>query len=166
MLGLTAEIPDPRTKSPKTIFIRDSDVAIHQVVGILFHSDVTVGPGADEAVLVEDSKRLASVEVTFRVTEDSAVPLALKGQIVLGGARIELDKLSSHEGALVALSLDDGSSIFKRVGETLPGELSHVRQFESIGGLGSSQVLSVGKGQAGLRRVEGARLIVGVLYHG
>jgi hypothetical protein len=166
MLGLTAETPDPRTKSPKTILIRESDVAIHQVVGILFQSDVTVAPGADEAVLVEDTKRFASVEVTFRVTEDSAVPLALKGQIVLGGAKIELDKLGSHEDALVALSLDDGSSIFKRVGKALPGDLSHVRQFESIGGLGSSQVLSVGKAQAGLRRLEGARVIVGVLYHG
>ena len=64
------------------------------------------------------------------------------------------------------LALDDGSSIFKRVGAALPSELSHLRQFESIGGLGSSQILSVGKPHPGFRSVTSARLIVGVLYHG
>jgi len=77
-----------------------------------------------------------------------------------------MDTLGQKKDALVALTLDDGSSIFKRVGEALPGEMSHLRQFESIGGMGSSQVLSIGKAHPGFRRVENARLIIGVLYHG
>jgi hypothetical protein len=74
--------------------------------------------------------------------------------------------LGQHEGALVALTLDDGSSIFKRVGDALPAEVSYLRQFESIGGLGSSHVLSVGKPHKGFREVTNARAIIGVLYHG
>ncbi len=166
IIGLTAEVPDPRNKTPKTILLPEANVAIHQVVGIIFESDVKVGPGVEEAVQVDDSGLLAGVEVAFRVAEDSAVPLALKGQIVLGGARIELQALGQKQDSLVALTLDDGSSIFKRVGQALPGEMNHLRQFESIGGLGSSQVLSVGKMQSGFRHVENARLIIGVLYHG
>src|ERR1700689_1504056 len=63
---------------------------------------------------------------------------------------------TSLEEALVALTLDDGSSIFKRVGAALPGGLAHLRQFESIGGLGSSQVLAIGKAQAGIMGVRSA----------
>ena len=48
----------------------------------------------------------------------------------------------------------------------LPSELAHLRQFESIGGLGSSQILSVGKTHKGFRSVTNARVIIGVLYHG
>jgi hypothetical protein len=106
------------------------------------------------------------VELAFRVIDQSAVPLALAKQVVLGGARIELSELGRHEGALAALTLNDGSSIFKRVGAPLPGDLSHLRQFESVGGLGSSQVLGIGKSAPGFRRVIAARLILGVLYHG
>jgi hypothetical protein len=86
--------------------------------------------------------------------------------VVLGGHRIELDKLGQYKDALVALTLEDGSSIFKRVGTALPGELAHLRQFESIGGLGSSQVLSIGKLHQGIHSVTNARVIIGVLYHG
>ena len=95
----------------------------------------------------------------------SAVPLALEKQVVLGGPAIDLAELSQYEDRLVALSLDDGSSLFKRVGRTLPGELSFLRQFESIGGLGSSQILSIGNPYQGLRAVHHARVIFGILYH-
>jgi hypothetical protein len=136
------------------------------VIGIIFDHDLSAEQGRDEAVLVDASRILSRVETAFRVVDESAVPLALENQVVLGGRRIELNELGRHEDALVALSLDDGSSIFKRVGAALPGELAHLRQFESIGGLGSSQILSVGKPHAGLASVTNARLIIGVLYHG
>jgi hypothetical protein len=166
VIGLTAEVPDPRTRTPKTIFLSETEVAIHQVVGIIFDHSVTVTHGQDEAVPVDLGDVLKHIEIAFRVVDDSAVPLALEKQVVLGGARIELDELGRHKDALVALTLDDGSSIFKRVGAALPSELAHLRQFESIGGLGSSQVLSVGKPHKGFRRVTNARAIIGVLYHG
>jgi energy-coupling factor transporter ATP-binding protein EcfA2 len=165
-IGLTAEVPDPRTRTPKTIFLPETEVAIHQVVGIIFDHSVTVPQGRDEAVQIDAGDVLKRIEIAFRVVDDSAVPLALEKQVVLGGRRIELEELGRHKDALVALTLDDGSSVFKRVGAMLPGELAHLRQFESIGGLGSSQVLSVGKQHKGFRSVMNARAIIGVLYHG
>ena len=149
IIGLTAEVPDPRRRTPKTIMLREGEGDIHQVVGIILGHSVQVEQGQDEAVLVDAAGALKRIELAFRVIDDSAVPLALEGQVVLGGGCIELDRLGGHKDALVALTLDGGSSIFKRVGAALPGELAHLWQFESIGGLGSSQVLSVGKPHKG-----------------
>ena len=166
IIGLTAEVPDPRTRTPKTIILSETEVTIHQVVGIIFDHSVRVAQGQDEAVLVDVGDVLKRIVIAFRVVDDSAVPLALEKQVVLGGRRIELDELGRHKDALVALTLDDGSSIFNRVGAALPSDLAHLRQFESIGGLGSSQVLSIGKPHKGFRSVTHARAIIGVLYHG
>src|ERR1700679_286709 len=79
------------------------------------------------------------VEIAYRVVDDSAIPLALPKQVVLGGRCLELSEIGRHEDALVALTLDDGSSIFKRVGTALPEPIAHLRLFESIGGHGSAQ---------------------------
>jgi hypothetical protein len=166
VIGLTAEVPDPRTRTPKTIIVPAPEVAIHQVVGIIFDHTVVVAHGQDEAVQVDISNVFKRIEIAFRVMDNSAVPLALEKQVVLGGRHIELEELGSHKDELVALTLDDGSSIFKRVGAMLPSELGQLQQFESIGGLGSSQVLSVGKPHKGFRTVTNARTIIGVLYHG
>jgi len=166
IIGLTAEVPDPRTRTPKSIFFPENDVAIHQVVGIIFNHSLMVPPGQDEAVRVDVDNVLRHVEVAFRVRDDSAVPLALAKQVVLGGSRIELSELCRRKDALVALNLDDGSGIFKRVGAALSGELAHLMQFESIGGLGSSQILSIGKPHKGFQSVTSARTIIGVLYLG
>jgi hypothetical protein len=166
IIGLTAEVLDPRSRSPTTLFLPEAEVALHQVAGVLFDHDITIGQGQDEAVLVDATRVFPRVETTFRVVDESAVPLALPKQIVLGGPSIDLADIGRHEEALVALTLDDGSSIFKRIGSALPGNLAHIRQFESIGGLGSSQVLSIGKAQAGVAGVRSARRIIGVIYHG
>lgn len=164
LVGLTAEVPDPRTRTPKTVFLSESEVALHQVVGIIFQSDIKVPAGPEEAVLVEETARLSRVEVSFRVVDDSAVPLALDGQVVLGGKRIELKDLGQHKDALVAVTLADGVSIFKRVGDALPGNLAHLRQFESIGGFGESEILAIGQKHEGIRQAASARIIIGVLY--
>lgn len=164
-IGLTAEVPDPRTRTPKTFFCGESEVAIHQVIGIIFDHSLTVENGQDEAVLVDATDILKGIQIAFRVRDQSAVPLALNRQVVLGGRAIRLDELGRYRERLVALTLDDGSSIFKRVGEALPGDLSHLRQFESIGGIGDTRLLAVQKPQQGLRAVTGARSIIGVLYH-
>jgi|CXWL01.1.fsa_nt_gi energy-coupling factor transporter ATP-binding protein EcfA2 len=165
-IGLTAEVPDPLTKTPKTIFLPEAEVAIHRVIGIIFDHSIKVVQGKEEAVLVDMSDVLTHIKIAFRVLDDSAVPLALANQVVLGGKRIQLNELNQNKDALVALTLDDGSSIFKRVGAALPSELAHLRQFESIGGLGSSQVLSVGKPHKGFQSVTSACAIIGVLYNG
>lgn len=166
VIGLTAEVPDPRTRTPKTIVLPEAEVAIHRVVGVIFDHSIKVPQGKEEALQVDVNDVLKHIEIAFRVVDDSAVPLALENQVVLGGKCIELDELGRHKDALVALTLDDGSSIFKRVGAALPSELAHLWQFESIGGLGSSEILCVGKSQKGFRSVMSARTIIGVLYHG
>jgi hypothetical protein len=166
IIGLTAEIPDPRRKSPTTLILREAEVALHQVAGVLFDHDIIVGQGQDEAVLVDADQIFERIEIAFRVVDESAVPLALPQQIVLGGPLIDLAEIRRHEDALVALTLNDGSSIFKRVGSALSGDLAHLRQFESIGGLGSSQVLAIGETHAEVRCVRSARRIIGVIYHG
>jgi hypothetical protein len=164
-ISLAGETPDPR-RSPRTRFFRESEVALHEVVGVLFRHGLTLSPGADEAILVEDSSLLDGIEIAYRVTEESAIPLALPRQIALGGEAVQLDRFAEHVGELVALTLQDGSSLFKRVGEGLPGDLSHLREFESIGGLGSSRTLAVGKPHLGFASVVQARVIIGVLYGG
>ena len=165
IVGLTAEIPDPRVRSPKTMFVEEARVALHRVVGVIFDHNIQVGPGGDEAVEVDASAVMEQIEIAFRVVDESAVPLALEKQVVLGGPTISLDQLGSNVGALVAISLEDGSSVFKRIGGALPAPLSHLRQFESIGGLGFSQVFAVGREQPEMRQVRQARRIVGVLYN-
>lgn len=164
IIGLTAELPDPRSRNPKTLIFTEQEVAVHQVVGIIFSHPTMVAQGRDEAVLIDVEDALNRVEIAFRVADDSAVPLALDGQVVLGGRHIELDEIGNYDSELVALALDDGSTVFKRVGAALTDDLSHLRQFESIGGLGSSQILSIGKTHKGFREVSNVRGIVGVLY--
>jgi hypothetical protein len=166
LIGLTADVPDPRTRSPKTIFLQEIEVAIHLVVGIIFDHSIAVENGQDEAVLIDASSLLSRIQLSFRVRDDSAVPLALDKQVVLGGELIRLDELGLHRGTLVALTLDDGSGVFKRIAGQLPGDLSHLHQFESIGGIGESQILAVEKPHRGFRSVTNARAIIGVLYHG
>jgi hypothetical protein len=134
-------------------------------VGVLFHHTTAVGVGKEEAILLDPGNLLQRIEIAYRVNEESAVPLALPKQIVFGGSRIELKGFRQREGDLVALTLEDGSSIFKRVGRSLAGDLAHLMQFESIGGLGSSVVLSLAKSTPGIPAIMSARLIIGVLYN-
>jgi hypothetical protein len=74
IIALTAETPDPRP-SPKTKFLPATDVGLHQVVGVFFNHGIVVGPGKEEAVLIDDSDLLERVEIAFRIVDDSAVPL-------------------------------------------------------------------------------------------
>jgi hypothetical protein len=164
-IALAAETPDPRN-SPPTLLFRESDIALHLVVGMLFGSVASPPRAKGEAVRIDGSGLLPQIRTAYRIKEDSAVPLALPDQIALGGPALQPTDFDQHLDAYVALHLSDGSSIFKRVGEKLPAPLSHLRRFESIGGLGVADVLAVGQAQPGIRNVEVAVLILGVLYHG
>jgi hypothetical protein len=87
-------------------------------------------------------------------------------QIALGGRRLMPRDYDSHIDKYVALRLSDGTTIFKRIGASLRSPLAHVRQFETIGGLGVADVLAVAKQEPGFQTVESAVLILGNLYHG
>ena len=163
-VSLSALIPDPRKRRP-TMTFDDNAVRLHRVVGAIF---TTMPPpdGGGEATLIEMASELGQIEVAYCVREESAVPLALPGQIILGGAELKPNQLDACEGALVAVALDDGSSIFKRVGSRLSGNLAHLRQFETIGGLGSSMVIATEavEGTEGVPLMVSARGVLGVLY--
>jgi hypothetical protein len=163
-LALASETPDPR-HSRETLLVRGSEVALHRVVGMLFHAYVNIGKANGEAVQVDGVSYLKKITSAFRVKEQSAVPLALPDQIALGGQSLKAEDFDQHLEAYVALDLNDGRSIFKRVGPKLPPPFSHLRQFETIGGLGVADILAVGKSEVGFKFVERAVLILGVLYH-
>ena len=161
---MATETPDPRFGRP-TLNFNAADVALHKVVGMLFHTDFKPsGTGAGEAEQVDLGNLLKRIKSAYRVKEESAVPLALEDQIALGGEALDLANLDRWLDHYVAAHLSDGTTLFKRVGKSLSGELGHLRQFETIGGLGTSDVLAVGKRHPGLAQVESAVLILGVLY--
>jgi hypothetical protein len=170
-IALASETFDPR-QSKATVQYHQKEVALHKVVGMLFHVGPLAGKykantkSSDEAVRVDGREFLGAYTSAFRVEEQSAVPLALPGQIALGGPRLSPSDYDSHIDKYAALRLDDGTTIFKRIGASLRSPLSHVRQFETIGGLGVADILAVGKPEQGFQRVESAVLVLGVLYHG
>lgn len=163
-ISLAAQTPDPRTPRP-TMTYDDNKVRLHRIVGVLF-TEMPPPSGGGEATAVVTAPELAQIEIAYRVREDSAVPLALPGQVVLGGAELALGELDAWENKLVAVTLDDGTSIFKRVGARLPGSLAHLRQLETIGGLGSSMVVAmkVVDGESSMPAIASVRQVLGVLY--
>lgn len=162
-VALAAETPDPR-KSPPTQLLHENQLLLHPIVGMFFGSLDFVPSSKNEAVQVPAVPQIQKIQSAYRIKEDSAVPLALPDQIALGGAAIAMDEFDAHLDEYVALHLDDGSSLFKRVGAKLPAPLQHLRQFESIGGLGLADVLAIDSEHIGLRRVLDAVSIIGVLY--
>lgn len=162
-VALAAETPDPR-KSPPTQLLREQEVSLHPVVGMFFGGLANVPTSKAEAVQVLEAPQLLKVRTAYRIKEESAIPLALPGQVALGGVAISLDELDAHIDEYVALHLDDGTNLFKRVGERLPSPLQNLRQFETIGGLGVADVLAIGGEHKGFKSVVRAVSIIGVLY--
>jgi hypothetical protein len=135
-LVLAAEAPDPR-KSKPTLLFNAGDIVLHRVVGMLTEQPPPPS-GKGEAIELSSVASLSHIKSAYRVTNESGMPLVLPGQIVLGGDNVTKDQLGAMEGALVALYLDDGSGLFKRVGKCVPETDGRLWQFESVGGLGSS----------------------------
>ena len=164
-ISLAAQMPDPRIPRP-TMTYDANKVRLHRIVGAIFTDTPPPLTGGGEATPVDTLWELARIELAYRVREDSAVPLVLPGQIILGGKELTPGDLDAWEGKLAGVTLDDGTSIFKRVGARLPGTLSHLRQFETIGGLGSSVVIAIEpvEGWTGTPVMSSARRVLGVLY--
>ncbi len=162
---LASEAENP-SRRPPTLIVPAAEARLLKVVGILFGEEQYGRRAKGEAVLVPNMSGLGKVEIAFRVQGDSALPLALPGQIVLGGRRVLPNELAALEGALVAVSTSAGA-VFKRVGAAVPGR-GHARQLESIGGKGESMLARTEEIEndplSELPLVHSARLIVGVAY--
>jgi hypothetical protein len=162
--SLAAEATDPR-KSRPTLAFEDHGIDVHRVVGVLF-SQLPPPEGREEATQIAGDPGLGRIEVAYRVREESAVPLALPNQTILGGKLLTAADLPAIEGQIVALTLEDGTSILKRVGSSISATLPCLRQFETIGGLGDSVVIAteVTEGAPDVPIMAYARSIVGVIY--
>ncbi len=163
-ITLAAQAPDPR-ESKQTLQFNAGDVVLHRIVGML--TEQPAPPyGKGEATELTSAASLSHIRTAYRVRDESGIPLALPGQIVLGGDELTKTQITTMEGTLVALSLDDGLSIFKRIGELVPGSGGRLRQFESIGGVGSSMVVSLvePEEESDAPRFVCARRVIGVLY--
>lgn len=162
--SLAAEATDPRRSRP-TLAFEDHGIDTHRVVGVLL-SHLPPPEGREEAIDILSDPILARVEVAYRVREESAVPLALPGQVILGGPRLTAADLGRMEGQIVALTLNDGTSLLKRVGSPVSSALPYLRQFETIGGLGDSAVIATEQieGAPDLPVMAYARPIIGVIY--
>jgi recombinational DNA repair ATPase RecF len=160
---LAAEAPDPRSAKP-TLMFAPGGATLYKVVGMLVEQTLPP-PGKGEAVELASAHSLDRIVTAYRVREDSAIPLALPGQVVLGGDDIPANRIGTMEGQLVALTLADGAGVFKRVGPALASPLSSLRQFESIGGLGDSLIVCMAAdGHPDLPTFASARVVLGVLY--
>ena len=166
---LTTVSTDPRARPP-SIVVPANEVELFRVVGFLFGGTApSEMSNKHDAVQIQDSDIFQNIKTCHRLRDTSAEPLALEGQLVLGGKEYLPEDLVRSLDQLVAVALDDGSGICKRVGGTLPGNLSHLCQFESIGGRGASEIASLNKEHglgSEIRAVETARQILGVIYEG
>ena len=163
-LTLAAEAPDPRQSKP-TLLFNAGDVVLHRIVGMLTEQP-TPPPGKGEATELPSAVSLSHIQTAYRVRDESGIPLALPGQIVLGGDEVTKNQLPKMEGTLIALGLDNGNSVFKRIGKRVPGTAGRLWQFESVGGLGSSMVVSLVEPdeRSDVPRFSCARQVIGILY--
>jgi hypothetical protein len=165
VVALSSEAENPLERPP-SVFIKTQNARLHKVVGILFSDHPPLIRIKGEAEAINTTGAIDTVDLAFRVRQDSAEPLAVEGQIVLAGKPVQLDQVKVYEGRIVAMETLDGQQILKRVGTAVNG-LHNVRYFESIGGRGQSLIAQVGKMPrqvAGIAQVRTIRPILGVLY--
>jgi len=161
---LASEAEDP-LKRPPTVFLPAEEVRLLNVVGILFDDRPHFPKPSEEAELLDYFDLSENIQLVFRVRGNSAIPLALPGQTILGGSLVMTSQLDRLEGTPVAISTSDGSA-FKKIGKAVPGN-RHVRQFESIGGLGESMLVrteDIKDSFNTLPLMQSIRRVLGVLY--
>jgi len=161
---LASESENP-LKRPPSVLLPTEEVLLLNVVGILFDDRPHFPRPSEEAELLNDFDFVQNVKLVFKVRGESAIPLALPDQIILGGDLIQTNQLNQLEGSPVAIATSVGSA-FKKIGKAVPGE-PHIRQFESIGGLGESMLVrteDIEDSFNTLPLMQSIRRVLGVLY--
>lgn len=138
VIALCAENSNPINRSP-SLLLPAEEVRLLKIVGVFFDNSPDWKNNKGEAALVEGYKIPNEAKIAFNVRGDSAIPLALNGQTVLGTEVITYDQLKNNIGELVAVSFN-GKDAFKRIGNAVPSQ-PRLRLFESIGGIGDSLLL-------------------------
>lgn len=165
VISLGSEAENPLNRPPSVILPAE-ETRLLKIVGILFDERPHYPVPREEAVLVNERGYLERVKIVFRVLHgESALPLALPGQTILGGRSLVTSQLAKMEGRPVAISTSEGS-VLKRIGGALPGA-PHIRLFESIGGLGESVLVrteDIRDSFGQLPVLQSTREVIGVLY--
>jgi hypothetical protein len=163
-IALGSEDENPLNRAP-SLFLPRAEVQLLKVVGVLFDDPSTPVSSTAEAFAIDIGSRLTEVETAYRVQGDSALPLALPNQLVLGGLPIPPRELPTHCRSIVALETTEGDPKLKRVGASVD-ESQGLHMFESIGGLGDSMAAYIinPTEASTIPIVKRARRIIGVLY--
>ncbi len=162
---LASEAENP-LKRPHTVILPTEEVRLLNVVGILFDDRPNYPRSSEEALLMNEFNPVEKIQLVYKVRGESAIPLALPEQIILGGDLVMTSRLDHLEGCPVAVSTSDGSSVFKKIGKAVPGA-PQIRQFESIGALGESMLVRIEDIEdsfSALPLVQSIRRVLGVLY--
>ncbi|MCP4249327.1 MAG: hypothetical protein GY778_19975 [bacterium] len=162
---ISSEAENPRNR-PASLFLPTAEVRLLEIVGVLFDFTLDYSRIPGDAVPARDCSLLDRIELAFRVDGESALPLAIEGQMILGGAPLPSTQLADREDSIIAIATSDGCAL-KRIGKLVPGA-PHVRMFESVGGLGESVLIrteDIEQDDLGnLPLLHSAREVLGVLY--
>jgi hypothetical protein len=161
-VALGSEEPNPLKRAP-SLFRRADQVKLLKIVGVLFDQPSLFARGNTEAYEDDASALVASIKSAFRVDGESALPLALPGQIVLGGPMIVPRDLPTLKDVVVAVETTAGA-LLKRVAGIDVDDGTIL--LDAIGGLGGSVVarLDAAKGSSRLPVIKRARRVIGILY--
>ena len=138
---LNSEMLDFKRRPPSLV-LSIEEVRLLEIMGFLF-DDKDYGNNdnnKDEAILLETYNLTEKITMACKVRGDSAIPLALEGQVILGGSQIFPKDFDGNIGKLIALATNENEQVFKRIGNCVgPKNYSHLRIFDTIGGLGNSK---------------------------
>lgn len=168
---LSSEMLDFKRRPPSLVLPAE-EVRLLEVIGFLFDGKMYGKDKInDEAILLENYKLSEQITMAFRVRGESAVPLALDGQVILGGPQIFAKNFDTNIGKLIALATNENEQVFKRIGKSIKtNKFSHLRIFDTIGGLGESKTYRTDDleddpfGKIPVIIPNSVREIVGVLY--
>ncbi|MEN6386134.1 MAG: AAA family ATPase [Phycisphaerales bacterium] len=138
---LTSEMLQFDRRPPAQIFPAE-EVELLEVIGFLFDEQIySKNKNNNEAVLIEDYKFPNQITMAFKINGDSAMPLALKGQTILGGSQILPENFDKNIGKMIALVTNENEQVFKKIGRSIRlNSHRHLRMFDAIGGLGESRI--------------------------
>lgn len=137
---LHSEAYDLKRRPPVEI-LPIAEVRLLQIIGFLFdEKEYAPDDTKSEASLLQDYRFPQEIRSAFKIRGESAIPLALPGQIILGGNRLFAYDFDVHIDKLVALSTDQNEQVFKRIGKCISNSHRHVRMFETISGLGNTKL--------------------------
>ena len=135
VIALSSEDTNPIKRAP-SLLLPVAEVRLLEIIGVIFDKNPLWTNNYEEACLIEDYKFPYKPKIAFKISGESALPLALQDQIVLGDEELLTSQLEENKGKLVAIAFS-GKEAFKRIGEYIPNQ-TRLRLFESIGGLGES----------------------------